>query len=186
MTTNEELTLFALVLGPVFAVLVTLWIEGRRRRHERKIHIMRMLLATRHIPADVQYNTAINLIPAEFNSQKKVMEAWRNYHALVREQHTGKAAQEDHNKRITAAQSNLIYEIMRSVGLRLSEADIQTQVYISQGFIDRDALYLASLAAMPDIAATMRRQSQLTEALLQGMGRPVPPPLVLPPAAKED
>lgn len=73
----------------------------RRRVHERKLHIMRMLLATRHIPADGQYNAAINLIPAEFNKQKEVIDAWRKYHELVRQQPTVQAAIDDHQRRLT-------------------------------------------------------------------------------------
>jgi hypothetical protein len=46
---------------------------------------MRMLLSTRHMPADPLYSTAINLIPADFNDQIEVMDAWRKYHSVVRE-----------------------------------------------------------------------------------------------------
>jgi hypothetical protein len=88
-----------------------------------------MLLTTRHTPAAPQYNAAINLIPAEFNDQKDVMDAWKKYHTLVRE-HPNEAQQADHLKRLGVTQSSLIYQIMTAVGLKLSEGDIQTEVYI--------------------------------------------------------
>jgi hypothetical protein len=168
MNTYSWLTLFAIVLGPVIAVAITLVTEHFRRVRERRIQIMRMLLATRHMPADAQYNTAINLIPAEFNDQKEVMDAWRKYHSLVRE-HPDEQSRADHTKRTTVAQSALIYQIMRSVGLKLSEGDIQTEAYVSQGFVDRDALYIASLQALPEIAAAIKAQVGLTQMIVDSI-----------------
>ncbi len=52
MKLNDCLTLGAIVVGPTFAVAITLIIEKTRRTTERRLHIMRMLLATRHMPAD--------------------------------------------------------------------------------------------------------------------------------------
>ena len=168
ITLNERLTIFALIAGPIFGVLVSIVLEATRRAHERKLHIMRLLLATRHLPGTSEYNTAINLIPAEFNAQAEVMTAWRKYHSLVREEHVEPAAQEAHFRRLAAAQSSLIFEIMKSVGLKLSEGDIQTEVYISNAFAERDKLNLESLKAMPRIAAAMEAQVQMTRVLVQG------------------
>jgi len=168
LTLNEKLTIFALIVGPILAVLLSIVLEATRRTHDRKLHIMRLLLANRHLPGTTEYNTAINLIPAEFNSQSEVMAAWRKYHALVREEHVEQAAQEAHFRRLAAAQSSLIFEIMKSVGLKLSEGDIQTEVYISNAFAERDRMNLEYIKAMPRIAAAMEQQVQMTRLLIQG------------------
>jgi hypothetical protein len=132
MTLNEELTLLAIVLGPVIAVGITLWIESRRRDRERRLYVLRMMLTTRHLPADPQWNAAVNLIPVEFNDQEKVMAAWRTYGDRVN-QHVPPEHEDDQKKRINVAQSGMIFEVMRSAGLsNLSEGDIQTQAYVSQ------------------------------------------------------
>jgi hypothetical protein len=159
---NDWLTLLAIVLGPVSAVGITLFFEKSRRTKERRLQILRMLLATRHMPADAQYNVAINLIPAEFNDQADVIAAWRAYYALVRERPDA----HDHERRTNVAQAALIYQVMRSVGLKLSEGDIQTEAYVSQGFLDRDNLYLASLKAMPEIAVAMKAQLKNSDSML--------------------
>src|SRR3546814_5318903 len=52
VTTSEILTLIAVIVGPIVAVVITLWVDGRRRDREQKIIVLRLLLATRHIPAD--------------------------------------------------------------------------------------------------------------------------------------
>jgi hypothetical protein len=162
---NDWQTLLAIILGPLSAVVVTLIFEQTRRTKDRRLVILRMLLATRHMPADAQYNVAINLIPAEFNSQAEVMEAWRKYHTLVRERPAAEG-QSDHQRRISVAQAALIYRMMLSTGLKLSEGDIQTEAYVSQGFVERDAIYQASLKALPELADAMKAQVKHTERLL--------------------
>jgi len=172
MTTNEWLTLCAILVGPIAAVGITLWIEKSRQVTDRRLYVTRMLLMTRHMPADPQYNAAINLIPIEFNDQPKVMEAWRAFHERVNES-PEPARKADHQKRLTAAQSGLIFQVIKCAGLsNLSEGDIQTQAYISQGFVDRDQIYLDSLRAMPAIAATMERQRELTQRIVDALPRP--------------
>lgn len=80
MTLNEILTLVGVVASPVVAVGITLWIEGRRRDRDGKMIVVRALLATRHLPGDSNYSTAINLIPAEFHNKATVMAAYKEYH----------------------------------------------------------------------------------------------------------
>jgi hypothetical protein len=171
MRLQDWLTLLAIVVGPLVAVLITFVMEGRRRTMSNRLRIVRMLLATRHLPAHPDYNAAVNLIPAEFNDQPKVMEAWRRYLDLVRE-YPSVEHQPDHQKRVDAAQSKLILEGMLSAGLDLSEGDIQTLAYASKGFVDRDMIYIKSLQAMTEIAEALKKQNKLTE-------QPIPPPAPL-------
>src|SRR3546814_20385923 len=79
VTTSEILTLIAVIVGPIVAVVITLWVDGRRRDREQKIIVLRLLLATRHIPADTSFLTAINLIPVEFNARRDVMQDYNEF-----------------------------------------------------------------------------------------------------------
>lgn len=172
MNTNAWLTLLAIVLGPTIGVVITLWVERSRRTKERRLQIVRMLLATRHMPADAQYNVAVNLIPADFNNQPAVMGAWRRYHEIVRE----RVDVPDHEKRLNAGQSAMIFQVIRSAGLQFSESDIQAQAYVSEGFVTRDNLYLDSLRAMPELAATLKKQHELMQKLVdRALAQPVNP-----------
>ena len=160
MKLNDCLTLAAIVVGPIFAVAITLIIDKARRTMERRLHIMRVLLGTRHMPADAQYYMAVNLIPAEFNDRPDVMKAWRRYHEQDRES-VDSSQQNDHQDRVTAAQNGMIFSIMRSVGLtNLSEGDIETQAYLSKKFVERDKVYIDSMRALPEIAATMKKRKE--------------------------
>lgn len=49
MTLNEMLTMVGVVLSPIVAVCITLWIEGRRRDREGKMVVVRALVVKRGV-----------------------------------------------------------------------------------------------------------------------------------------
>ena len=172
----EWLTLGGVIVGPIVAVSITLWIEARRGQMEKRSNIARTLMATRHLPADVAYNGAINLIPIEFNGCQPVMDAWRAYIDAVR--FMPDAANVDaQNRLVEAKQSDMLFKVLRQCGYRLSESDIQTSAYASKGFIDRDNLLMTALASWPRIAAALETQ-------VTALGEIQPQPVATPPARK--
>jgi hypothetical protein len=162
MTLNEWLTLGGIVAGPIIAVMITLWIEGRRRKRESRVIVLRQLIATRHLPADPSYSTAVNLIPVEFNAEPEVMAAYKSYQEAIRQR-----APDDPTDMLSAAQflvakqTKMIYAIMRSLGLRASEADLPIEAYAARAFIERDNLYLESLRGTVRIADALEAQTEL-------------------------
>ena len=136
-------------------MVITLVIEARTQKRARQIHVMRMLLNTRDLVSDPNYSIAINLVPVEFNHDKKIMKSWETYIEKVRSRPTPEG-QNEHSELLKAKQTALIYQIMSTLGFKLSETDIQTSGYIAQGFVARDELYLDSLRAMRDIAELMK------------------------------
>ena len=155
----ELLTLIGIIIGPVIAVIITLITESKRRKREGQIQVMRMLLNTRHMPADPSYSVAINLVPVEFNDSNEVMTAWEKYIDVVRLKPTPEN-QVSQEILITNSQTALIYRIMKSLGFNLSETSIQSSAYVSEGFIFRDKLYIDSLVAMRDIAEVIKQQNE--------------------------
>lgn len=168
----ELLTLAGVFMGPLSAVLITIWIDRRRRRVDARTQVLRMILTTRRLPSDPAYLMAINLIEVEFNDCADVMQARRDYLELVRQQ-VSEERWPDHNQRMNAKQATMIYGMMRAVGLRASESEILTDAYISQGFIDRDNLYLDSLKAMRDVAEALKVSNML---MAHSMGLQPPEP----------
>lgn len=160
---SDWVTVAGLIIGPLVAVALTLWVEGRRKRREQRVQVVRMLLATRHLPSDAAYSVAINLVPVEFNGSKNVMSAWRSYIEQVRYTPSPENKAE-HSKIVAAKQTTLIFEMLRMMGFKLSETDIQTSAYAADGFVQRDNILIASQLAMPEIAATLKRQLDLMTA----------------------
>lgn len=80
----EVLTLVGIILGPIFAVLITLGVEYRRSKRERRINLFRALLATFRTAGDANWSVAMNMLLIEFNDHKSVMDARREYMNTVR------------------------------------------------------------------------------------------------------
>lgn len=160
MSTNEILTLVAVIVGPIAAVAITLWVDGRRRDREQKIFVLRLLLATRHLPADPSFLAAINLIPVEFNERPEVIKAYNEFIEATRPRLDG--VNDDAILRNSSTKlTRLIFEVSRSLGFKLRETDIQTSAYASEGWIKRDNLAQDSQQAMRDIANILWLQTRL-------------------------
>lgn len=153
------------VLVPVVvAVLTVLILQEHVQRKERRTQILRMLLATRHMPADAAFNNSINLIPVEFNKVRDVMAAWSAYIQQVR--YTANPEDQGvHQQQMLAKQTKLIAAIMKKLRMTYSEADLQVDGYLSNGFVWRDNLYVDSLRAQRDTAEAMKG---VAEALRKG------------------
>jgi hypothetical protein len=159
MENSVWLEVAALILGPVSAVAITLWIEGERRQRESRLTVLRLLMATRHLPADPSYSTAVNLVPVEFNDEAAVMTAYKEYQEAIRQRPdpNDQEAVRLCEQIMGTKQTKMIYAIMRALKLKASEADLPVEAYAAKGFIERDNLYLASLHAQLRIATALER-----------------------------
>ena len=155
----ELLTIVAILLGPIVAVAITIATDRRRHRSQQQTQTLRTLLSTRHLPADPAYSTAINLIPVDFSGVNSVMDSWHFYIEKIRTV-PAPGGEDSHQKEIINKQTKLIFAMMQHLGYGLSESDIDISAYAAQGFIDRDNLGLAALAAWPRIAAALETQTQ--------------------------
>lgn len=164
MRLSDLLTIAAILIGPVVAVAITLWIEGRRRRRDSQIIVLRQLMATRHLPSDPMYSAAINLIPVEFNGDPAVVAEHKAYHEALRQSAAAPADQQDQaTKFLVSRQTKLICAIMRSLGLTVSEADLPVEAYAARGWTERDTLYLKSLQGTVRIADALEAQNRMVQ-----------------------
>jgi regulator of protease activity HflC (stomatin/prohibitin superfamily) len=160
MKLYEWLTLLAIVIGPLVAVGITLWIESRSRKHDQRVVVLRLLIATRHVPADPGFLAAINLIPIEFNDVPAVITAYNEFivaSGVKLDGHSDEQILQNTATKLT----RLIFEISRSLGFKLRETDIQTTAYASDGWVKRDLLTMDSQRAMRDIANILWSQTRL-------------------------
>lgn len=154
----EYVNLIAILVGPVIAVGITLWVEARRARRDSQMVVIRLLMATRHLPSDPSYSTAINLIPVEFFDKPNVMEAYNAYQAAISQARP--VLQDDvvrQDQEVARKQTKLISAVLECIGMRVSEADLAAQPYAASGMIARDNLYLESLIAQKRIAEALEK-----------------------------
>lgn len=160
MGVNEWLTLAGVVLSPIVAVGITLWIEGRRRDREGKMVVVRAMLATRHLNGDPNWSTAVNLIRAEFSNCPGVMAAFHSYGRAVRQRPATDEARMVSSQELATAQVKLVSAVLAAVGMNVSEADLAIDAYAAEGMIIRDNLYLASLDAQVRTANALEKSTE--------------------------
>lgn len=165
---------FSALIVPILAVLTTLFYQDFQQGRERRMQLLRMLMSTRHIPADPAFNAAINLIPVEFNKVRPVMDAWRAYRDQVRFRPLPENSSTN-DEQMKVKQTKLVTAIMDKLGIEYSEAEFQSDAYISDGFLLRDNIYIDSLLASRAAANAM---AEVAEALKEqvAMMRGGPPP----------
>ena len=105
------------------------------------------------------------MIPFDFNSEKKVMAAWRAYQASIRYRPSDENM-ESHKREVEAKQTHLIFEMISFLGYDLAESEIQDTAYAAQGLVDREILFVNSLQSGPRIAAALENNNQLLNAVM--------------------
>ena len=179
MKLYELITLLAILVGPLLAVAVTIWSTNRGKNRDQQLQVLRMLIATHHLPSDPAYQVAINLIPIEFRGHKSVMDAHREFILSVQKQPDG-VNDVSIFKDWGLKSIRLVHEVAKALKYDLRETDLQTVPYSSKGWAERDAILIDSQKAMRDIANLLHVQSrliasaELTEVERKYLGLPEP------------
>jgi len=132
-------TLVAVLLGPIFAVLVTRKIDEERAAKARKLEIFRALMRTRGIRINNDHVAALNLIEIEFLNSKEVLKAWRTYLAHLSERLPETATTEDQNavwQKRDNLLTRLLSQIAKSLKLNVDQIDILENSYTPQAWHD--------------------------------------------------
>lgn len=77
MTTNEILTVIALIGGPIMAVLMTRYLDDVRTYKSRRMDVFRTLMRTRRTPLYPDHIGALNLVEIEYADEPAVLTAWK-------------------------------------------------------------------------------------------------------------
>ena len=167
----EWLTIAAIVIGPIVAVWITHVAAQRSKDRQQKLQVLRMLIATHHLPSDPMYQVSINLIPIEFRGCAPVIEAHREFIESIQKRmdgvNDGAIARDYQMKSI-----RLVHQVAKALKYDLRETDLQTAPYVSKGCAERDGILLDSQKAMRDIANLLFIQSrQMTGATLTESGQ---------------
>lgn len=148
----------AVLVGPISAVLVTLWYQSRRQVRDQRLALLRHLIAFRQLPADANFSHAINMIPIEFADKSAVLEAHREF---IQSAFATAVDNQERGAQRAVKQTRLIYEMAHSLGFKIRETDLQTEGYTSTGFVERDLLFQDAQKAWRDIASILWIQTRL-------------------------
>jgi hypothetical protein len=79
MTLSDGVMVAAVLLAPLVAFQVSIFIEKRRDKRKRKINVFTALMATRAAGLSQKHVEALNLIDIEFYKDKLVTNSWKAY-----------------------------------------------------------------------------------------------------------
>jgi hypothetical protein len=82
MSAHDTINLLAIVTGPLFAVLVTLWWQERKQKHDAKERLFLSLMAHRRaFPPAPEWVSSLNIIDVIFADVPQVVQLWHEYYS---------------------------------------------------------------------------------------------------------
>jgi hypothetical protein len=75
--------ILAILLSPVVAVLITVYLQSRKEKRNQKLWIFNTLMATRHAPIIDENVRALNMIDVVFHDSEQVRELWHEYFEML-------------------------------------------------------------------------------------------------------
>ena len=140
----------ATFLGPIFAVLISLWRESRAELYNRRLHVFRVLMATRRVGISADHVNALNLVEVDFYKCPKVEAAWTDYKAHLNDQSKPEdgAWHEQKEKRL----AKLLFEIAAVLDFNIPAIDLFKGGYAPKGWAHRDARQMGALEYMHELS----------------------------------
>ena len=143
MTSNAVAlaTISAILLGPLFAILVARYLDRLRADKARKLAIFRTLMLTRGLPRDREHVGALNLVEVEFIDHQDVVDAWKAYldnlgEALLPIEQ--KVRYDTTTRKRDALLTKLIDTIAKTLNIKVAQLDILDGNYVPPDWIDDD------------------------------------------------
>lgn len=175
MSVYEILTLLAIFLGPISAVIVTRRVDALRERHSRRMDIFRALMKTRRTGIHPDQVAALNLVEIEFFGDGDVVSAWKKLFTHYSTPHGSNAdeivsdsmTEEEKSSRIRRKEDRifsdrqklytaLLHKIANSLKFRIEQLEILDGGYHPQGLVDIELEQAAIRRYFVDLASARR------------------------------
>ena len=135
----EYAMLFAVLIGPVLAVMVTRFIDGKTKQYDRRYEVLRSMLKNMDAPVVslpyVDFAGALNLIQIEFSDKRGVIEKWKT---LMNHYNMKFPDAQDEQMKFTderrKAIIRLINEIAIVLGIKIEQLDVLDGRYAPMGW----------------------------------------------------
>jgi len=190
------LTILAIIVGPVLALLIQRWQDKRREDDKRRRQIFHQLLLTFKAPMAPRHVDAINSIPLEFYSNKEIIEAWRLYTSHLADGALLKNNAQRWGEKKFELLVDLAHKVGKSLGYdHIDKATLRDNIYVPQGYEDTEAQFqqlrsslLQVMSGSRPIPVTMVGPVQFEEPLQPAEELPIPtkPALLSPPSTEKE
>ncbi len=130
VTLIDVLTVVAIVLSPLVAVLVSMWLQDRKEKRHRQYWVFATIVSNRHQKTTADVVQALNTIDIAFANDRTVRELWKDYLEIA-ELDMSKASAA---KRLEDKYVEMIHAMGRSLGLGDQVSQLQmSQIYFPVG-----------------------------------------------------
>lgn len=143
MTSGEitltALTILAILAGPIVAVWITRRLDDRRLKQTRRMDVFRTLMRTRRVTLSPDHVGALNLVEIEFQDEKSVIDAWRQYFESLGARWPNDLQEpeiEHRLKRRSALLTKLLHAMATALDFEIEQLDIFEGGYAPQGWQD--------------------------------------------------
>lgn len=156
ITISDWAIVVATVVGPLAAVLISLWIEQRRAKRATRQGLVHTFLNAMNHPGDANYQMAVRAVAVEFRKDTQVMAAHRDFldAANLPNGPAGLTAQK---------LVKLVALLFDRIGSKVSEDDVRGMGFVSVGFAEREQLLQDTLRAIVRVADTLEAQLALMQ-----------------------
>lgn len=114
MTINDYLTLAAIIIIPILAVVIAQWLQNRSEKRKDKMQIFKTLMTSRIYGWTPDSVNALNIIDIVYSDDKKVRAAWKDLNDKYRVTNPD----QQHLKKIENAQYKLLEAMANSLGYK--------------------------------------------------------------------
>jgi hypothetical protein len=128
----------AIVLSPLFAVLISMWLQDRKEKRRQKQVIFGSLMSTRHQIVSDEIVRSLNMIDVVFYNKKTVRDLWHEYFSMLNNEGLNNPTGW---KQRDAKRLDLIHEIAAEVGLgkNITHLDVD-RVYMPVGISEANTV----------------------------------------------
>ena len=144
--------ILATLLGPLFAIQVSQFLERRRQKREERLQVFKTLMATRAARLDPRHVEALNQIDVVFHGTSKtdtgIRNAWKQY--------LDHLADKAYPKETWAARQiellvELLYSMAKTLGYDFDKTHIKNQAYFPEGYGEMETDQIAIRKTLVDI-----------------------------------
>lgn len=174
MSTVEILTIFAIFVGPITAVVLTRFMDHRRERRQRKIDVLRTLMKTRRDRLSYDHVGTLNLVELEFYGVATIKTTYRNYI-----EHLGESPPPiGKDKTFFDTRADRFADLLKAIGdhlgFRFDKADLERLGYFPLGWEQNQLLAQANAQLVNEVLRGTRPLP--ITPLNQAINSPFPPP----------
>lgn len=149
VTATSWLTIIAIVVGPIAAVQIEKYLEGRREKTRRRMDVFRTLMVNRATPLAPDNVAALNSIDLIFEGDKfkTVRGKWRTLLSHFEDHPKGDQQNYEQAMIVWTNRNNdltgqLLQEMGKTLGYDFGDVDIKKAIYYPRGLGDQETANL--------------------------------------------